>query len=296
MARPGAELTWSEDAPTALRTLGSFELVLHGRPVERWKAGKARSLLQFLLLRRGRTASREVLYESLWPDAPWPDGSSSLRVAAHMLRRILADAGGRDEPQGGPALRLLTRGSGYLLEVDGVPVDFEIFLRLVDDAHAAHLRDDRDTAAALYEQATALYRGDFLPDEPYDWAAMQREWLRSRMLCALTFLVETHIRRGDHVDVIRCCQRMLEVEPFHEETYRALMLVHGHLGQLGQVERWYRLCLSRLKDQLQLEPDLATRRVYTTAARGGFTGRPIDPLAWQGELRPAARAALRSSA
>ncbi|WP_327582095.1 winged helix-turn-helix domain-containing protein [Nonomuraea sp. NBC_00507] len=274
----------------SVRTFGTFELAFDGRPVERWKAGKARNLLQFLLLRHGRIVSRDVLYDALWPDGPWPKGSSSLKVAAHMLRKVLDE-----QPQGGPGLRLLTRESGYLLEAAGVPLDFERFIRLADEAHAAQLRGHRAEAAAHYLQADGLYAGDFLPDEPYEWAGAQREWLRSRLLCGLTYLAETNILRGDHVGVIRWCQRMLEVEPFHEEAFRALMLVHGHLGQLEQVQRWYRLCAVRLRQRLQTAPDLATRRLYTRAAHGAFTGRAIDPLVWQRELQPDGHTSLLRS-
>jgi DNA-binding SARP family transcriptional activator len=263
----------------AVRTLGDFELSFDGRPVQRWKAGKARSLLQFLLLRPGRPVPRTVLYAALWPDASWSKDSSSLKVAVHMLRAVLE--------QGGSGLRLLTRDSGYVLEVDTVFVDFEEFARLADEAHAAQMRGDRPAATARYRQAVDLYHGDFLPDVPYDWAATHREWLRSRLLCALAFLTETDIRHGDHAGVIRWCRRMLEVEPFHEETYRALILVHAHLGHLAQVRRWYRLCVAQLRENLQVGPDLATQRVYSRALRGEFTGRPIQPSAWQQHLQPA---------
>jgi DNA-binding SARP family transcriptional activator len=274
----------------AVRTFGSFQLAYDGRPVERWKAGKARHLLQFLLLRRGRTVSRDALYESLWPDAPWSKNSSSLKVAAHMLRNVLDSHPAATAD--GPALRLLTRESGYRLEAHGVSIDYETFERLVDRAHAAQLRDDRVAAAALFGEAAALYCDDFLPDVGYDWAAAQREWLRSRLLCAFTFLTDTSIRCGDHLGVLAWCRRMLDVEPFHEETYRALMLTHAHLGQLAQVQRWYELCVARLRDHLQVVPDLTTQRIYRRALRGGFTGRPIDPVAWQDELQPAGQPSL----
>ncbi len=275
----------------AVRTLGAFELSFGDRPVERWKAGKARSLLQFLLLRPGRTVPRDVLYEALWPDAPWSKNSSSLKVAAHMLRSILEQSQG-DLPVTGPALRLLTRESGYVLEADRVAVDFEAFVRLADEAHAAERAGDRVTAARLYRHAVGHYEGDFLPDVPYDWAGVEREWLRSRFLCALTVLTEADIEHGDHVGVIRWCRRMLDAEPLHEGTYRALILVHAHLGQLTQVHRWYRLCAGLLRDHLQMTPDLATQRLYGRAVRGEFTGRPVDLGSWQQELRPVGAATL----
>jgi len=288
----GVGVASTQNPAISIRTFGTFELAFDGCAVERWKAGKARSLLQFLLLRPGRTVSRNVLYESLWPDASWSKDSSSLKVAAHMLRKVLESGQGQRRTENGPALRLLTRESGYLLDVDNVPVDCEIFVQLVDGAYAAQLGNDRATAATLYRQAAGLHRGDFLPDACYDWATAQREWLRSRLLCALTFLTETSILHGDHVGVIRWCQRMLEVEPFYEETYRALILVHAHLGQLAQVRRWHQLCEVRLRDHLQVAPDLATQRLYARALRGEFTGRPIDPRAWLHQLQPTGHASL----
>lgn len=270
-----------------MQTLGDFELAFDGRPVQQWKAGKARHLLQFLLLRPGRIVPRAALFESLWPDASWSKDSSSLKVAVHMLRTILEPGDGSRS-----ALRLVTRESGYLLQADRVSVDFEEFLRLADDAYEAQLRGDRATASALYRRAAALYRGDFLPDVGYDWAAAQREWLRSRLLCALAFLTETDILHGDHIGMIRWCQRTLEVDPLHEETYRALILVHAHLGRLTQARRWYRLCATRLREHLQVGPDPATQRIYARALRGEFTGRPIDPAAWRHQLQPGGYASL----
>ncbi|WP_176710463.1 AfsR/SARP family transcriptional regulator [Micromonospora sediminicola] len=276
----------------SVSTFGTFELAFDDRPVQRWQAGKARNLLQFLLLRPGRIVSRDMLYESLWPGVPWSGGSSSLKVAAHMLRNVLEQPQGERRPAEAPTLRLLTRGPGYLLEVEGVEVDFETFIHHVDTAHAAQLRNDRAAAARHYRQAAWAYHGDFLPDVAYEWAAAHREWLRSRLLCALAFLTETTILRRDHVGVIRWCQRMLEVEPFHEEAYRLLMLVHAHLGQLTQVRRWYGLCAHRLRDHLQTAPDPTTQRLYARAIGGEFTGHPIDARVWQRELHPTGHASL----
>lgn len=277
----------------SVRTLGAFELSFDGQPVQRWRAGKARNLMQFLLLRPGHVVPRAALFEALWPDASWTRDSSSLKVAAHMLRNVLGED---TAPGDGAVLRLLTRDPGYLLEVSGVTVDFRVFEQLTDQAWALQ-RTDRDAAADRCRRAAALYDDDFLPDERYDWAVAQREWLRSRLLCACSFLVETAVLHGDHSGVLHWCRRLLDVEPFHEETFRALMLVHAHLGQLAQVERWYRLCVRRLWEHLQVAPDLATRNVHARAVRGEYTGRPIDAHRWHRDLQPMGNPSLlRSSA
>lgn len=297
MESPDAGPAPARGAAIAIRAFDTFELAFDGQPVQRWRAGKARGLLQFLMLRPGRTVPRDTLHEALWPDAPWSAGSSSLKVAAHMLRSILdgaQDAAEHDDAHQ-PVLRLLTRESGYLLQMADVTADFQAFVELADAGHASQKRGDQTAAGRAYRRAVAEYRGEFLPDVTYDWAGAQREWLRGRLLCALTYLTGAGLAEGDHEGVLRWCARMLEAEPCHEETYRALMLVHGNLGHLEQVHRWYRLYTARLRDRLQLAPDPAMHRLYTMAARGEFTGRRLDAELIRPEprtVRPVRTAAL----
>lgn len=262
------------EATIGVRTLGTFELVIDGRPVPRWRAGKARNLLQFLLIHRGRTISRDKLYESLWPDWAWSANSSSLKVAVHMLRQILADHHVSQVPS--PvvsSLMLKTEEMGYRLEAHNVWIDFEDFEDLIDRAHALQAGADADGALALYRQAVALYRGDFLPGVHLHWAEERREWLRSRLLCALEFIIEAELAVGDRLGAITSCGQMLEADPLHERAYQALIVVHGQLGQLAQVRRWYQLCTSRLRDELDVAPDEATKALYARAVQGDLVGR-----------------------
>ncbi|MFG2012758.1 BTAD domain-containing putative transcriptional regulator [Micromonospora sp. NPDC048868] len=269
-----------DEADIQINSFGAFRLTCAGRTVERWRAGKAKSLLQYLLLRRGRVVARDNLYEALWPDAPWSTNSSSLKVAVHMLRQTLSWAQDRRaEATRQSRLQLLTRESGYVLEAENVWLDFEAFDQLVELGHAAQL-EHRD-ATEPYRRAVELYHGDFLADADTDWAATHREWLRSRLLCALSFLTDRAMAAGDHLSVLRWCQRTLEIEPFHEQSYRALILVHGQQGQLTQVYRWHQLCASRLREGLQVNPHLTTQRLYARAVRGDFVGRRLHAQAWR---------------
>jgi DNA-binding SARP family transcriptional activator len=263
------------DDTISVKTFDAFQLSGNGIVVERWRAGKAKSLLQYLLMRRGRLVPRDTLYEALWPEANWSRTSSSLKVAVHMLRQILGQLSRADPGGGRPrsSLELVTRDPGYVLETHDVWIDFEVFDELIDAGHAAQ-QDDRD-ATSLFHRAAELYQGDFLPDVHADWMVAHREWLRSRLLCALAYLTDTAMAKGDHLSVIRWCRRMLEIEPFHEDTYRALILVHAQMGQLNQVHRWHRLCTARLRDALSVSPHETTQRLYLRAIRGEFVGRDI---------------------
>jgi two-component SAPR family response regulator len=266
-----------------VRCLGTFQLLIGDRPVHRWRAGKARNLFQFLLLNRGRIVSRTILNESLWPDAEYLGQSSSLKVAVHMLRRILAEhsdllaerdgnGGGRAARNPRSSLELVTQENGYLLEAHNVWSDTEAFGTRIEQAKSAHRRGDLEQAQAGYRAALDLYGGDYLPDVRLDWAAAEREWLRGRALFALRYLVRAHLRSADDLAVIDGCHRILGIEPYHEETYRTLIGVHGALGQFAQARRWYELCVRRLWNELRVRPAAATTRTFELAMRGQLVG------------------------
>ncbi|WP_335939249.1 AfsR/SARP family transcriptional regulator [Streptomyces sp. PTD5-9] len=257
------------DCTISVRALGAFKVTFDGDPVERWSAGKARKLLQFLLLHRDQIVSRESLYDALWPEAMRSNNSSSLKVAVHALRKILQQAQKLHPAESlRSSIRVRTYESGYKLETRNVWTDFNEFESLVDRAHNAQKRQDLRLADELYGSASELYEGEFLPGLVDDWAATQREWLRSRQLVALGFLSERHLKQGDHLGVIDVCRRMLAVDSLHEDSYRMLISVHAELGQLTQVQRWYSLCAKRLHDELQVPPNDETRRLYEHALRG----------------------------
>jgi two-component SAPR family response regulator len=259
-------------ATTVVRCLGDFSLVINNRPVERWRAGKARSLFQYLLANRGRLVHRDRLYEVLWPEAPWSPGSSSLKVAVHGLRQIVAGVGCDDCPP----VEIVRIDCGYRLRADGLWADFEQFERAFAAGRQAEVAGARSEALAGYQRAADAYRGDFLVGETADWVVEQREWLRAKALRAMNALLEEAQRAGDTADVIHWCQLMLQLDPYQEAIYRTLMLMHGRLGHLGQVRSWHEMCVRRLRVELAVEPDQATTQVFAQAmgqaARSGRSG------------------------
>ncbi|MFJ5294412.1 BTAD domain-containing putative transcriptional regulator [Streptomyces sp. NPDC088348] len=266
------------DHAISVSTLGSFELAFRGRPVQRWRAGKTRDLFQFLLLRRGVVVPREALHESLWPGSSWSANSSSLKVAVHTLRKVLATCQTPPEETNSPSLRLATRETGYILQATGLWVDFEVFDDLVDQGHRAESAAAHREASRHYRAAAELYGGDFLAGAPMEWANVQREWLRGRFLYVLQRLAETSLAEGDSLSVMRYCRRTIEIEPYREESYRMLMYTHAELGQLNQVHRWYEICTTRLHQDLQIDPAPATRRTYSRAMQGQLNAHSWESI------------------
>jgi two-component SAPR family response regulator len=208
-----------------------------------------------------------VLFEALWPalDAP----RNSLKVAVHMLRNILAEAGATGvADENGSGISILTQECGYSIEMSNVWVDFQEFGSLVLPVQDDRLGILSDELVAKLRAAAALYHGEFLPGVTMPWAEPQREWLRSLALSTLHRLVVAAMADGNDLRVLEYSRKILDIDSLHEETYRTLIKLYGQLGQLGQADRWYKLCSSRLRDVVGIGPNEATRAVYRQAVSG----------------------------
>lgn len=265
----------------AVRYLGDFALSVNGQLISRWRAGKTRSLFQYLLVNRDRLILRERLQEVLWPGVDWSSKSSSLKVAVHALRQIL-----KSIPQAGdePVMEVCHQDYGYLLRARGVTVDFEELEAHFDAAQKAEAQGDLATALRCCRQVSALYAGDFLPGESAEWVQEQREWNRSIALRAIDRLRADALAREQFTEVITWCRRILDIDPYREQIYQLLIYLHGRFGELGSVNGWYELCARRFREELDTEPAPATQRLHLRAMRGELLPRMNPP-----RQRPSAR-------
>jgi DNA-binding SARP family transcriptional activator len=273
--------------------LGSFSLRIDDKPVQKWRAGKARSLFQYLLVHRDRVVLRDKLYEVLWPHSEWSPSSSSLKVAMHALRQILQTSPGGS---GSSGVRIVHQDFGYALYADGISVDVDEFETLVEAGRAADKAGDVPAAVAAYAAAMDLYQGDFLPGDDADWVVEQREWCKSLALRALDRLSTEALHVGDFDQLVRWCRRIIELDPYRESAYRLVMSVHGRFGELGAVRRWHDMCTRRLSDELGVEPSVETERAYLQAMRGETRVTPLRSVGGMASRTPAMAGVVRPMA
>jgi two-component SAPR family response regulator len=245
--------------------LGGFSVSVNDIPVLRWRAGKARSLFQFLLIHRGRLVPGERLREVLWPMSGFTPQSSSLKVAMHAVRKTLAEY-----PCGGEAMRIASEGGGYILTTAGVWIDVEEMEGCASEARAAEQARDWVGAGDRHRRVVGLYQGDFLAGEYAGWVVEQREWCKATVLHSLRWLRGKALRDNDYLGAIGMCRRILEIDPYVEEAYQTLMVVHARLGELGRVRSWYDLCTRRLREELDVVPAKQTERILIGAMRGEY--------------------------
>lgn len=238
-----------------------MSVVIDDVAVDEWSSARIRSLFGYLLTHRKPWPAREVLMEVFWPESSPKASRNSLNVAIHGLRRVLREA--KDVP-----VIVYARGT-YRLNPDmHLWLDVEEFDRLVERGRRHEDMGETDQAAAAYEFAVGLYRGEFLADDPYDdWAAVIRERLRLACLDTLGRLSNLHFNAGRYAASAILCQHIIEQDPCREDAYRRLMRCYSRQGQSHLALIQYRACVRTLESELGVEPDLATVTLHDQIRR-----------------------------
>ncbi|WP_443334631.1 AfsR/SARP family transcriptional regulator [Streptomyces sp. ZAF1911] len=136
---------------------------------------RLRALLTALALRPGRAVPAASLIEEVWDGDPPADGLAALQALVGRLRRVL----GREAVGSGEG--------GYWLVADRDDIDLYRFERLTRAAAQASPAE----AAALYDEALALWRGEPLSSLPGSgpeaarWEALRLDARRGRLDAAL---------------------------------------------------------------------------------------------------------------
>ena len=233
-----------------------------------WRLRKAASLVKLLSLAREHRLHRERVMMVLWPDLDEKPAANNLHRVLHFARGVL-----EANPANNNASRYLTLRGGLLqLCPDGpIRVDVEAF----EDA-AATARRGREPAA--YRAAIELYTGELLPEDPYEeWAEEKREGLRRLHLALLSELAGLHEEHAEYWPAIEALRRVAAEEPTNEEAHVGLMRLHALGGQRREALLQYERLREALGEELDEEPDDASRRLYEEIRAGKLPVAPPSP-------------------
>ena len=120
-----------------------------------------------------------------------------------------------------------------------------------------------DEVLARCSRGTALYGGDFLPEEPYlPWAEMKRSVLRDHYVEILVRMVDIYSEQNRLDRAADCCKRILRVEPSSDPACQRLMRLYQLQGMRTAALKVYETFKSRLISDIGVEPDPATTALY----------------------------------
>jgi DNA-binding SARP family transcriptional activator len=263
----GREASAPDAARAALqaRLFGHFELLCDGEVVHLGRNGKALAILKFLLANRSRPVSQDHLMGWLWPESNLKKARWSLNSAIHGLRKLL----GRCPSLGPVNYIVLEEGYYRLSPTVGVITDVDEFDASYERGRRLERAGRAEEAAAEYEEAIELYRGDYLVEDLYeDWTMVERERLANAHVDMLDRLAVHYMEVGQLRESVRACYQVLEKDRCHEDSHRLLMRCYIQLGQRDRALRQYRLCERILGQEYGTAPSPATQDLYSSLLGG----------------------------
>jgi len=227
-----------------VRCFGSFQVETATGEVTGWTIQKARELLAYLVARGGTPVLRDEVAEALWPDGDRAQVEHLLSNAAYYLRRVLKGAmpAGAVQPFVTSAQRYHLRSGIFRVEADA----FDAHLRRAESLHGAE-------ALVEYDRALAIYRGDFLGNEPYEWAEPYRREYERRFIDAAHKAAKLAVDCRDANKAIGFYAGILARDPIDEEAARGLMRCYSKLANVNGVRKVYKVLTESLRRELEDE-------------------------------------------
>ncbi len=254
-------------------------------PVEVWQDGRAvpvgsareRFVLASLLLDAGRLTSAERLVDALWTEPPRTAKAQLHNVISKLRRRLRADGG-----------LIEFRSTGYLLDLGPHEFDLSEFRELGAMGRAAADQGDHATAARLFTDALALWRGPALADVADDLLGDARRTLHAEQLTIAEAHLDASLALGRFDDVLRTVGPLIDEHPYRESLHEKRMRALLAAGLRADALEHYRQTYRRFADELGVEPGASLRELEQRILRGDQAerGQQTGPVPRQ--LPPAA--------
>ncbi len=247
-----------------VRLLGPVEVGVGNHLIEQWAGPKTLRVLSFLMSRRGRGTTRDLLIDTFWPAVDVSAGRRSLHQCIYSIRE---------------GFRAIDRSMSIVIfEHESYAIDPALEMWCdVDEFHAANQRGstaeqrgDLAAAARHYDEAVGLYRGDLVEEFPYDdWAMAQRDLLRAQFVALCDRLGALRFQQDDIDAALAAAHLALRHDSCDEVAHRLAMSCHARSGHLEQVARQYERYTEALRRSLDAPPSSETTCLFESLVKGG---------------------------
>ena len=244
----------------SINMLGPVEIFRDpARPLgaDAWTTKRARDILCFIASRRHRRASKDTIIDTFWGEADFEAVEKNFHPTVSHIRKAL------NSNQPLKQNFLLYRDGDYQLNSDfSYRIDIEAFDQLVNEGEAARRAGQHERSLALYEEAIARYRGDFMHGSYDEWAEEQRSYYSEQYLRMLEALALAAQKGAEWPRSLQLAQQILRSDPFREDVHCMMMRAHAGQGNRVAVKEQYESLRRLLRKELGVEPAAETQKIY----------------------------------
>lgn len=246
--------------PVKIYTLGRFEIVVNGKPVQFSRKAQQRplDLLKALISLGGRDVREEELTDALWPESDGDTAHQTFATTLFRLRQLMESD------------KAITLKEGKLsVDPRYCYVDAWAFEHTLGAAARGAQSGHEENSIRVTEKGLNIYLGRFLPgDGDKPWAISMRECLRGKFLRHTGEIGRFYAERDQLDHAISFFKKGIEVDPYAEELYQHLMTSYQRLGRKAEALAAYNHLNKILSTTLGVEPSPKTIAIYRS-----LTGR-----------------------
>jgi len=210
---------------------------------------KARALLGYLAVHANRPQPRQRLATLLWSNHGDRQARHSLNQSLVAIRKLGQKSG---------AAVLGANGDYVWLAGENIDIDVVLFRSLLGQSSS---------------EAVRMYQGPLLEGlectEPNfeEWLLPTRAELHEQACMALENSAKDAAGRGRMSAAVELARKLISFDPLREEGHRLLMRLLWDSGDRTGAVRQYKTCVELLEQELQIEPDEATRGLFGEIAQ-----------------------------
>lgn len=241
-----------------IQTLGQFRVSIGGNSIDNStnQAKKPWSILEYLITFRDRDITANELIELIWSDDQSANPNGALKTLVFRSRKLL-------EPLAMPPQNLIIqrRGSYAWNPEYQTVVDADQFEELCSRASADDLSEEEQLL--LYQQAIDLYKGDFLPKSSWEsWVMPISARYHSLYLQAVHKVIDLLTTSGDWEEIIRLCEKAVQIESFDEGIHYALIYALYNTGKQNLALEHYKNTIDLFYNEFSITPSERLKDLY----------------------------------
>ena len=218
-----------------------------------------KKLLMAIVSQGSKKVSQEILIDALWPEESLKASKKNFKTTLQRLRKSLEPM--IDKEFSSSYVHL--RDNFIFLDPELCEVDADLFLSLLKKGGEKEKKGDINGTLSSYAEATEMYKGDFLLEEVYaPWADMKREDLKGKYVEVLNHMAKLYEKKGASTKAIAWYKKIIQADPFSEESYQNLMALYSNRGRLNEAVRTYEACKKVFEISFKTKPDPTTNALY----------------------------------
>lgn len=230
-----------------IRSLKAFQLYAGEGEMAismRWRTKKVKEIFCYLWLNNEQPVNKYRILDELWPDVPLDKGTVLLHTTVYQLRKAIKELGYEEGLQ--------YMNDQYVLALP-MKSDLEELKTLLKEP---------EPSREQMKRVLALYEGDLLELDEYDWCIYERQSLKNTYLNYLQKYIDKNLNQSKSGVLESCLQKMFHMDLYNEKYALLLMEHYSNTGNGKGLMEVYEYYSKIIREELGLMPSRKLVELY----------------------------------